>query len=55
VRFAAAWQRLLDALRGRDEWLRVTFEEGREAVERVYRDTLDGRAAPDEGRILSLA
>jgi hypothetical protein len=54
-RFAAAWQRLVDALRGRDEWLHVTYEEGRDAVERAYRDTLDGRTAPDEGRVLSLA
>jgi hypothetical protein len=53
-RFAAAWRTLVDALRGREDWLHVTFEEGPQAVERVYRDTLDGRIAPDEGRILSL-
>jgi hypothetical protein len=54
-RFALAWERLVDGMRGREDWLHVTFEEGPQAVERVYRDTLDGKTAPDEGRILSLA
>jgi NADPH:quinone reductase-like Zn-dependent oxidoreductase len=36
------------------KWLRVERGYGREAVERVYRETLDGSANPSEGNILSL-
>jgi hypothetical protein len=35
-------------------WLEVESAQGRAAVERVYRDTLEGRARPDRGYILSL-
>ena len=33
---------------------RVVRESGREAVERVYQDTLAGRTTPNEGHVLSL-
>ncbi len=36
-------------------WLETKHERGRAAVERAYRDTLEGRARPDQGLMLSLA
>jgi len=36
------------------QWLRVERGYGREAVERVYQDTLAGSAPPDRGNVLSL-
>jgi hypothetical protein len=46
-----AWLAFLGPVGG---WMRVVESRGPEAVERVYRDMLDGRAKPDEGHILSL-
>jgi hypothetical protein len=50
-RLAAAWTSFCDAS---DAWLRVVRGSGRAALERVYQDTLAGRAHPAEGHILSL-
>ena len=54
-RFADAWQafiaRVGDANR---PWLRVVEGDGPDAVESVYRALLEGRAAPDEGHVVSL-
>jgi hypothetical protein len=50
-RLAAAWTKFVDAS---DAWLRVVRSHGPEAVERVYRELLAGRADPAEGQILSL-
>jgi hypothetical protein len=36
------------------DWLRVVRGHGPLDVERVYRDTLEGRTRPDEGQVLSL-
>jgi hypothetical protein len=47
----AAWTRFCDAS---DAWLHVVRSSGREAVERVYQDTVAGRTHPAEGQILSL-
>jgi hypothetical protein len=37
-----------------DKWLQVERSYGRDAVERVYRETLEGSASPAQGNILSL-
>jgi len=37
-----------------EKWLRVVRDGGQPAVERVYREMLEGRAAPSEGHVLSL-
>jgi len=37
-----------------DAWLSVSRGYGPEAVERVYKETLEGRAKPSEGHVLSL-
>jgi hypothetical protein len=37
-----------------DAWLKVVRGRGAEALERVYREMLEGRAAPAEGHVLSL-
>ncbi|MEN8161107.1 MAG: DUF2855 family protein [Myxococcota bacterium] len=50
-RLGAAWTRFCDA---NEAWLRVVRSEGREALERVYRETLAGRVPPSDGQILSL-
>jgi NADPH:quinone reductase-like Zn-dependent oxidoreductase len=47
----AAWRAFVATS---ESWLEVEAGQGREAVERVYRDTLEGRARPDHGYILSL-
>ena len=36
------------------DWLRIERSRGPAAVERVYRDTLEGRIRPEEGQVLSL-
>jgi hypothetical protein len=41
---------LLDPVRG---WMRVARATGPEAIERVYREVLDGRSKPDVGHVLS--
>jgi hypothetical protein len=35
-------------------WIRIVRGAGAKAVEQVYRDTLEGRARPDQGHVLSL-
>ena len=50
-RLAAAWTRFCDAS---DAWLHVVRGSGRDALERVYQDTLAGRTRPADGHILSL-
>jgi hypothetical protein len=54
-RVASAWDAFMkpvnDPLR---PWLRVVSGRGRDAVEASYRDLLDGKVPPEEGRMLSL-
>lgn len=50
-RIAAAWTKFCDAS---DAWLHVVRSQGREALARVYQDTLAGRTQPAEGHVLSL-
>jgi NADPH:quinone reductase-like Zn-dependent oxidoreductase len=50
-RIAAAWTQFCDAS---DAWLHVVRGSGRDALERVYQDSLAGRTQPDEGHVLSL-
>lgn len=50
-RLTAAWFGFRDFS---ESWLEVKRAAGREAVERVYRETLEGRTRPAEGQILSL-
>jgi hypothetical protein len=50
-RIAAAWTKFCDAS---DAWLHVVRSHGKEAVARVYQDTLAGRTHPADGHILSL-
>ena len=50
-RLGAAWTRFCDAS---DAWLHVARANGREALERVYQDTLAGRTLPADGNVLSL-
>lgn len=51
ARLADAWHAFLA---GTDGWLRIVHRRGPEAVERAYRDTVEGRVRPDEGLVLSL-
>jgi len=37
-----------------EKWLKVTEGRGQAAVQQVYLNTLNGRAPPDEGHVLSL-
>ena len=50
-RFASAWRDLLEPL---PKWITVSAGRGPEDVERVYLETLEGRAKPDLGYVLSL-
>jgi hypothetical protein len=50
-RYRGAWRRFVDFTRDR---IRVVRAGGPAAVERVYRETLDGLARPNEGHVLSL-
>ncbi len=43
-----------DFLSGTDGWLEIVHGRGPDAVERVYRDTLEGRVPPSQGHVLSL-
>jgi hypothetical protein len=52
TRFGNAWLGFVPML---DRWLKVTEGRGPIAVKQVYLDTLNGRIAPDQGHILSLA
>ena len=46
-----AWRDFVSDSQG---WLEIVLGRGRADVERVYRDTLEGRARPDRGYLLSL-
>jgi hypothetical protein len=50
-RFAVAWRAFQAPL---DNWMRIVHGNGAVAVERVYRDMVEGRTQPDSGNILSL-
>jgi hypothetical protein len=50
-RLAAAWKEFQDAS---GAWLRIERAYGREALERVYRATLEGSASPAQGNVVSL-
>lgn len=50
-RLGVAWTKFCDAS---DAWLHVVRSNGREALERVYQDTLAGRTHPADGHIVSL-
>ena len=50
-RIGDAWRRFRDSS---DAWLSVKRDAGKEAVERVYREVLEGRARPDVGHVLSM-
>ena len=50
-RYGAAWRQFVEFV---TPHLRVVHGRGQAAVERVYLDTLEGRAKPDEGHVLSL-
>jgi hypothetical protein len=51
-RYGRAWSGFAPKL---ERWITVTEGRGQAAVQQVYLDTLGGRAAPEEGHILSLA
>jgi hypothetical protein len=50
-KLAEAWSGFRSFSEG---WLQVRRESGREAIERVYEDTLAGRTEPQHGHVLSL-
>jgi len=50
-KFGAAWTSFAPNL---DNWLTIVDGRGRDAVQRVYLDTLEGRIPPDQGHMLSL-
>jgi hypothetical protein len=50
-RLAQAWLRFLAAS---GAWMRIVRARGPAAVERVYREVLEGSAKPDEGQVLTL-
>jgi NADPH:quinone reductase-like Zn-dependent oxidoreductase len=50
-KMAEAWRAFATSS---ERWLEVDSGRGRAAVERVYRDTLEGRARPDRGYVLGL-
>jgi hypothetical protein len=51
ARVASALDAFIDASRS---WMRVQRGRGPDDVERVYRETLEGRVPPDQGHVLSL-
>lgn len=51
-RYAQAWRPFLLSV---GAWMRVVHRQGAAAVEKVYRDVLDGHSPPEVGYILSLA
>jgi hypothetical protein len=54
-RVAAAWQRFMRPVTDpANPWMRVIRGRGPQAVEQVVRQMLDGRAAPDEGHVLTM-
>ncbi len=55
-RFASAWHAFVARVANPAQpWMTIVDEHGAEAVERVYREFVDGRSRPDEGRIMSLS
>ncbi len=50
-RISSAWVKFCDAS---DAWLHVVRSNGREALERLYQDTLAGRTKPADGQIVAL-
>ena len=50
-RLSEGWTAFRDAS---PAWLRVERRYGREAIDPVYQDTLEGRTRPDRGQVLSL-
>ena len=50
-RMGAVWVKFRDST---EAWLRVRRGYGKAAVERVYRETLEGRSDPSQGTVLSL-
>lgn len=50
-RLAGVWKVFIDAS---DSWFEVMRHSGPDAVERVYREVLDGRSAPSVGHVVSL-
>lgn len=50
-RTADAWRKFIASV---DGWMKVTQSKGKIEVERIYRDTLTGKAKPEEGHMLSL-
>ena len=54
-RFADAWHAFAARVSDRDRpWMTVVEGRGPDAVAGVYRDLLEGRARPDDGRIVSM-
>lgn len=51
-RAGGAWKRFVSSV---DGWITVEREGGRTAIERIYLATLEGRAEPSKGYVLSLA
>ncbi len=51
ARIAKAWASFLASV---DGWMSVERDRGLEATERVYRDVLEGKTAPEKGIIVSL-
>jgi hypothetical protein len=52
ARFGAAWAGFIPSL---DRWIEVIDSRGNAAVQQVYLDTLNGRVAPHQAHMLSLA
>lgn len=50
-RLAAAWRHFVSFS---DGWLRIVHGTGRDALERVYHEVLEGRARPSDGHVVSL-
>lgn len=50
-KLGAAWRHFVAFS---DGWLHVVRDHGRDAVERVYREVLEGATRPDQGHVLSL-
>ena len=51
ARYGKEWRAFLPVA---ERWMKVTRHNGRDAVERIYLDTLTGKITPDCGNILSL-
>jgi len=50
-RFGGAWNAFIEAT---TSWLKVSHDQGQDAVRKIYSDVLEGKAAPDRGYIVSL-